>query len=81
MGIFPRFMIHDSPREGDLEPHIYERLFHFIRQLELDAEDEPNFQYIIATTTPPPKSLNKRPYVRLTLDGRTDEGVLLKTNF
>ena len=67
--------------EGDLEPHIYHRLFHFIHQLEDEANDQPNFQYIIATTTPPPENLNKRPYVRETLDRRTGGGLLLKTEF
>jgi hypothetical protein len=29
LGFLPRFVIHDSPREADLEPHIYARLFEF----------------------------------------------------
>jgi hypothetical protein len=82
LGCVPRFFIHDSPREADLEPHIYARLFRFIKLLEDEAGGaEPNFQYIIATTTPPPKALAVEPYVRLTLDARNDEGVLLKRRF
>lgn len=82
LGCVPRFFIHDSPREADLEPHIYARLFRFIKQLEDEAGGaEPNFQYIIATTTPPPKTLAVEPYVRLTLDARNEEGVLLKKRF
>jgi len=82
LGTVPRFFIHDSPREADLEPHIYARLFRFIKQLEDEAAGaEPNFQYIIATTTPPPKSLAQPPYVRLTLDARNDDGLLLKRRF
>jgi hypothetical protein len=82
LGTVPRFFIHDSPREADLEPHIYARLFRFIKQLEDEAKGaEPNFQYIIATTTPPPKALARRPYVRETLDARHDDGLLLKRRF
>jgi hypothetical protein len=82
LGTVPRFVIHDSPREADLEPHIYARLFRFIKLLEDEAGSaEPNFQYIIATTTPPPKALARKPYVRETLDARHDDGLLLKRRF
>ncbi|MCM2370625.1 hypothetical protein [Aporhodopirellula aestuarii] len=82
LGVHPRFMIHDSPREGDLEPHIYHRLFRFIARLESDHGTNPiNFQYIIATTTPPPEDLGTSASTVLTLDARKLSGLLLLTSF
>lgn len=82
LGSLPRFLIHDSPREGDLEPHIYARLFSLAVELESSfGSAEPSFQYIIATTTPPPKQIAKSPYLRLVLDARHRDGLLLKLRF
>tara|TARA_R110000868_G_scaffold164672_1_gene397432 strand:+ start:16665 stop:18608 length:1944 start_codon:yes stop_codon:yes gene_type:complete len=82
LGHFPRFIIHDSPREADLESHIYVRLFEFIVELEQSFGDQPpSFQYIITTTTPPPAELAKEPHLRLTLDARQEDGLLLKERF
>lgn len=82
LGRHPRLLLHDSPREADMEPVIYNRLFRLVGDLEaLFAEREPSFQYIVATTTPPPDELAVPPYVRLTLDAREDDGVLLKRRF
>ena len=82
LGVHPRFMIHDSPREGDLEPHIYHRLFRFIARLESDHGTNPiNFQYIIATTTPPPEDLGNSASTVLTLDAREDKNRLLGITF
>jgi hypothetical protein len=60
-GHHPRFLIHDGPREADMAAVIYERFFLYIRRLEEKfAQDrEPNFQYIMTTTTPPPKSMRR----------------------
>ncbi|MBX3424253.1 MAG: hypothetical protein KF688_01115 [Pirellulales bacterium] len=82
LGYSPRFAIHDSPREADLEPHIYARLFVYLKSLE-DAfgGSEPSFQYIVTTTTPPPPDMEKPPYLRLVLDARSDEGLLLRRRF
>ncbi len=80
LGFLPRLLIHDSPRGGDLEPHLYAHLFTFAMELEA-AFKEPPFQYILATTTHPPESLLKVPYLRLTLDARGQEGLLLKRRF
>lgn len=82
LGFSPRFAIHDSPREADLEPHIYARLFVHLKSLE-DAfgEAEPSFQYIVTTTTPPPPDMEKLPYLRLVLDARKPDGLLLRRQF
>jgi hypothetical protein len=82
LGFMPRLLIHDSPREGDLESHIYARLFSFAVGLEASFNGrEPSFQYIVATTTPPPDSLPTEPYIRLRLDAREVDGLLLKRRF
>lgn len=48
----PSFLIHDSPREADLDASIYSNLFDFVLGLEKKASPPP-FQYIITTTTAP----------------------------
>lgn len=82
LGTHPRFLIHDSPREGDLELHIYHRLFEFILELERAfGKREPSFQYIVTTTTPPPKGLAIAPHTIATLNSKKPSGLLLRTNF
>lgn len=82
LGTMPRFLIHDSPREGDLEAHLYARLFSWAVGLEAACRGgEPPFQYIVATTTPPPREMMKLPYLRLTLDARDPRGLLLRRRF
>jgi len=78
LGSFPRFLLHDSPREGDLEPHIYAKLFELAAGFEGAGDGrEPSFQYIVTTTTRPPESFADRQYVRLELDARRQSGLLL----
>jgi len=82
LGTHPRFLIHDSPREGDLELHIYHRLFEFILELERSfGKREPSFQYIVTTTTPPPKSLAIPPYTIATLSSKKPNWLLLRRDF
>lgn len=50
----PAFLLHDSPREGDLDPWTYERLFNTVLSLGPDEGAAP-FQYIVTTTTEPPE--------------------------
>jgi len=82
LGYHPRLLLHDSPREADLEEAIYHRLFHLVASLEAAFKGrEPSFQYIVTTTTPPPPELDSGPYVRLRLDAREDAGCLLGIHF
>jgi hypothetical protein len=77
-GFFPRFLIHDGPHEADMDPSIYERLFLLVRQLEACFDTEPNFQYIVTTTAPPPEVLRKAPWLlQPVLDASRPEGRLL----
>jgi hypothetical protein len=52
----PAFLVHDSPREGDLDPWTYARLFQALFELGSDEGTAP-FQYIVTTTTNPPEAL------------------------
>jgi hypothetical protein len=68
-GNFPRFLIHDGPREADMASDIYERFFIFARELEKCFSGEPSFQYILTTTTRPPDEFVVEPWLRLVLAG------------
>lgn len=75
----PAFWIHDSPREADLGPSYYERIFIFARQLE-QFGTEPPFQYIVTTTTEPPPDIRKAPYLIDKLDGLNANERLLRVD-
>jgi len=79
-GQFPGLLVHDGPREADMDGRIYERLFLYAKHLESAAEEgQPAFQYIITTTAPPPKEMQKPPYtLEPLLDASKPEGRLLK---
>jgi hypothetical protein len=59
----PAFLIHDSPREADLDGQLYAGLFKLAHQWE--EAGTPYFQYIVTTTTAPPAELQDERYVRL----------------
>jgi hypothetical protein len=77
-GWFPRFLVHDGPREADMAPDIYERLFLYGRQLEKCFVGDPSFQYIVTTTTRPPTAFLGEPWLRMTLGGVPAEERLLR---
>ena len=77
----PRFLIHDSPREADLNELIYRNLFRFVLSLETRFPDrEPAFQYIVTTTSPPPEIVEQK-HIRETLHDETPSGRLLGFDF
>lgn len=55
----PGFLLHDSPREADLSAAIYRRIFSLIA----GPPEKQSVQYIIATTEPPPESLQCEPWL------------------
>jgi hypothetical protein len=77
-GSFPRFLIHDGPREADISENVYDRLFIFAQELERCFEDALSFQYIVTTTTPPPGNCAREPILRLKLSGVPATERLLK---
>jgi len=84
-GEHPRFLVHDGPREGDMARVIYDRFFIYVAELEtvFTSRDEANFQYLITTTTPPPKSMRQgsRWLLDSVLDSRQKDKRLLKEDF
>ena len=83
IGQHPRLLLHDSPREGDMEGPLFRRLFEIVFELEsLFADtDDISFQYIVTTTSNPPTRLAKKPYVIETLDATNDAGRLMRKRF
>lgn len=67
IGHHPGFILHDSPRESDMEPSLYQPYFNFVSRLATNSSG--SFQYIVTTTEPPPASLQTTPPICLTLDG------------
>jgi hypothetical protein len=81
LGHVPSFLMHDSPKEADMEPVLYDRVFTLALDLERAyAGRQPAFQYIVTTTTPPPRHISE-PYTRLVLDAREPGGLLLGRRF
>lgn len=79
---FPSLLIHDCPREADMGPRPYRDFLHLIERIEREAYGAgAPFQYIVTTTTPPPESLQKEPYLRVTLDPSHDGGLLFGRRF
>ena len=83
IGHLPRLLIHDSPREADMEElEMYHALFRLVAELEAKFDGrEPSFQYIVTTTTQPPEELAHEPYLRLKLDARSTKDLLLGVRF
>ena len=61
IGHHPRFLMHDSPREADLDRHIYNRYLGMMMNLtrEFGGREAAPFQYIVTTTSPPPPELRE----------------------
>lgn len=72
----PAFLIHDSPREADLDGQLYAGLFNVVQQWE--EAGTPCFQYIVTTTTAPPAELQNEHYVRLEMSSTPAEMRLYK---
>jgi len=83
IGNHPRFLIHDSPREGEMEMPLFKRIFDVACYLESCFQGTtPSFQYIVTTTKAPPSyCAEHEPHTRLVLHGRSDEGRLLRQTF
>ncbi|MBL8718635.1 MAG: DUF2326 domain-containing protein [Myxococcales bacterium] len=81
-GAFPRFLVHDGPREADMAPDVYERLFLLAQEVEKCFEGEPAFQYIVTTTTTPPERLIESGgvWLRLQLGGSAATERLLRVD-
>ncbi|MEQ9142910.1 MAG: DUF2326 domain-containing protein [Parvibaculaceae bacterium] len=76
----PAFLIHDSPREADLDAGIYANLFAFVLGLE-DQPDPTPFQYIVTTTTAPSDTARDHAAMRLELSSTPPEARLFAMDF
>lgn len=76
----PSLLIHDSPREADLDADIYFNLFDFVLGLE-DKATPPPFQYIITTTTAPSQRARNHDAMRLELSSTPAEARLFTMDF
>lgn len=82
-GHFPGFLVHDGPREADMDQAVYDRLFLLALQMEeaFSGAGAIGFQYIVTTTTPPPERARRAPWLLdPVLDASTEEGRLLGMN-
>ena len=78
-----RFLIHDSPREGEMQLPLFKRIFDVACYLEsCFGNSLPSFQYIVTTTKAPPTyCTDVEQHTRMRLHGRDDNGRLLKLTF
>ena len=78
VGYHPGFLLHDSPREADLDQHIYNNFFNAILSLVNDfgGPDTVPFQYIITTTSAPPKEVLNADVIRAKLCGQPHSEML-----
>lgn len=76
----PALLIHDSPREADLDAGIYANLFNFVLGLEAQATPSP-FQYIVTTTTAPSDTARDHEAMRLELSSTPPEARLFAMDF
>jgi hypothetical protein len=76
----PSLLIHDSPREADLDAGIYANLFDFALSLEKKGSPPP-FQYIVTTTTAPSQITLDHPALRLQLSSTPPEARLFAMDF
>jgi hypothetical protein len=72
----PGLLIHDSPREADLNVKLYERVLDTAFLLMPDEQGNLPYQYIVTTTTPPSSSL--RQHAVMTLELSSEVGSLFK---
>lgn len=65
----PGLLIHDSPREADLKEGIYRRMLSMVDEIAKTHSEKGDvpFQYIVTTTTPPAKLLQKKSITKLEL--------------
>lgn len=78
IGHHPRFLVHDSPREADLDRHIYNRYLRAMWALtkEHGGKDAAPFQYIVTTTSRPPGDIHDA--ICLKLEAHPPENMLFR---
>ncbi len=82
-GLHPRFLLHDSPREADMDAELYRRIFLLVGELEtVFGQRSLNFQYIVTTTEPPPEEMRQAPWlIDPVLNAATGTGKFLGADY
>lgn len=78
--LHPGLVVHDCPREADMSERLYREFLLLVSEAEaqLRKGSAVPFQYIVTTTSPPPESLGKEPYLVLELRPGDEEKSLFK---
>ena len=78
----PGFLLHDSPREADLGLRLYRSFISFIAKLEaaFGGADNCPFQYILTTTSPPPRDLREPPARKDRFSANSEHDLFLRRN-
>jgi hypothetical protein len=78
----PGFLLHDSPREADLGLRLYRAFISFIATLEatFGGADNSPFQYILTTTSPPPRELCEPPTRKDHFSAMNEHDLFLRRN-
>lgn len=63
----PGLLIHDSPREADLNVRLYERMLEAAFSLMTEGQGQSPYQYIVTTTTQPSETLRSANVTKETL--------------
>jgi len=80
--MLPGFLLHDSPREADLGKRLYSSFIRFVANIqELYGPENCPFQYILTTTTAPPKELQSGQNVKLRLNAAKIDELLFRSDF
>jgi hypothetical protein len=76
----PGFLVHDCPREADMSERLYQPFLAMTAELEeqLTSNGATPFQYIVTTTSAPPRELQGEPALVLELRPGSDDGLLFK---
>lgn len=80
--LLPGFLLHDSPREADLGLRLYHSYIRFAAWLDERFQRIGGcpFQYVLTTTTSPPRTLQDSAVVTLRLDASKESDLLFRRN-
>ncbi len=76
----PGFLVHDCPREADMSERLYREFFLLAAEAaeQLGNNGAVPFQFIVTTTSPPPKEVQGEPCVVLELEPGSEDSLLFK---
>lgn len=82
IGLHPRLLIHDGPREGEAESELFTNLLSTAEWMQgLCEPADVSFQYIVTTADAPEAYSQNHPAVADVLHGRSPDGLLLRKAF